>query len=70
MTSAVNPEFKFSSAADLKTLRFDKRPIDQIKAVLNVAQWQGLAKGELEVYKKELQEDVSEVTARNTPKPH
>ena len=39
MTSAVNPEFKFSSSADLKTLRFDKRPVDQIKDALNVAQW-------------------------------
>ncbi len=68
MTSAVNPEFKFTNSADLKTQRFDKRAVDGIKDALTVDQWKTLAQGELEVYRQELKDDVSVDALQNTPK--
>jgi len=36
MTSVADPDFVFTASANLKSIQFDKRPIEAIKEVLSV----------------------------------
>jgi hypothetical protein len=62
MTSTVNPDFVFKKASELRNPGYNKGPVSSLKDSIKEAGWQQLYNSEFELYKSDLQRDVSHST--------